>query len=318
MSSVKSNEIIEEILKNFRAGADEIYEKIVAPEIYSVYLHVSDYENIVQKREQIIESAKKALSDEIIRRNEAIEIFEKGIIGKSLAKISDIYNRLSGIFRGKPVKKRIKRKYAEPEKGWRISIDVDTENKCQPGDISIESVIEIRKKTESPNSIKMQIMTMKIDGKSIVTQEAVKIPADRISNDFSQSVVTKFARLPKPKIEAFALIHLKTSNGKMTYKMTQNTFTIGRGDEFHRVDLPIINNDKISHEHLRIDRDESSGKFFVKDLSRNGTKLNGKKLPSVIEKNAGQIRENQTRTELADHSTLLLAEEITLEFEILK
>lgn len=307
MGLVKSNEIIEEVLENFRAGAEDIYEKIVVPEIYWVYLHKSDYEEITQKSERIIEAAKKALTDEVNRMNEAIEIFEKGIVGKSLSKSLELYNRLSGIVRGKPGKKRVKKKYAEPVKGWQISINADVENKCQPGDILIKSIIEFKKEVELQGNKTMRIVTMKIDGKKIVTQEVVENSSDRLSGAISQS---------KAKSDYLALIHLKTPDGKTTYKMTQNTFIVGRGGAAYWVDLPILNNDKISQEHLRIHRDEISGKFFVKDLSRNGTKLNGKKLPSSIEKTDGQVRENQTQTELRDNSTLLLAGEITLEFEL--
>lgn len=315
MSSVKSNDIIEEILENFRAGAEEIYEKIVVPEIYWIYLHKSDFEEISQKSEYIVEASKKALSDEVSRMNEAIDNFEQGVVGKSLSKSLQIYNRLSGILRGKPGRKRIKRKYAEPVKGWQISINADVENKCQPGDILIKSIIQFRKGVELQGNKTMRIVTMRIDGKKFVTQEVVENDDEPFSNGFSHSTPSQPKSLtPEP----FALIHLQNADGKTTYKMTKNTFAVGRGGTTYWIDLPLLNNPKISQEHLRIQRDEDSGKFFIKDLSRNGTKVNGRKLPSSLEKSDGQMRENQIQTELKNRSKIQLAGEIMLEFEIVK
>lgn len=318
MNSVKSNDIIEEILENFRAGAEEIYEKIVVPEIYWIYLHKSDFEEISQKSEHIVDAAKRALRDEVSRMNEAIDIFEKGVVGKSLSKSLEIYNQLSGILRGKPGKKRIKRKYAEPARGWQISINADVENKCQPGDILIKSIIQFRKEVELQGNKTMRIVTMRIDGEKFVTQEVVENNDEQFSDSFSNSIPLQSIKSATNSPRPFALIHLQTLNGKTTYKMTKNTFAVGRGGTTYWIDLPLLNNPKISQEHLRIHREETSGKFFIKDLSRNGTKLNGKKLPSSLEKSDGQMRENQTQTELKNHSKIQLAGEITLEFEIVK
>ena len=318
MNLVKSSEIIEEILENFREGTEEIYEKIIVPEIYWVYLHKSDFEEISQKSDQIVEESKKALSDEIARMNEALDLFESGLVGKSVAKSLEFYNRLSGILRGKPGKKRrIKKKYVEPVRGWQISINADVENKCKPGDILIKSIVQFKKGIELQGNKTMRIVTMRIDGKKVVTQEVVEETDEAVSDEFSQSVLTRPAVSPPKAPQPYALVHLKTPDGKISYKMTKNTFAVGRGGTTYWVDLPILNNSKISQEHLRIHRDKNSGRFFIKDLSRNGTRLNGRLLPSSLEKTNGQTRENQIETELPNYSIIQLAGEITLEFEIL-
>lgn len=316
MSLVKSNDIIEEILENFREGTEEIYEKIVVPEIYWIYLHKNDFEEISLKSERIVEEAKKALSDEIERLNEAIEIFEKGIIGKSVVRSHELYNRLFALLRGKPGKRRIKKRYAEPGKGWQISINADIENRCNPGDILIKSIIQFRKGIELQGNKTMRIVTMRIDGKKVVTQEVVEGKDETDSADNSRSGSTGGSKSEKLEPKILALIHLQSAVGKKTFKMTKNTFAIGRGGTTYWVDLPIIDNPKISQEHLRIHHDEKSGGFFIKDLSRNGTKLNGKKLPSSLEKSDDPTRENQVQTALHDNSTIELAGEILLKFEI--
>lgn len=308
--SLKSNQIIELILDSFRSGAEEIYQDIIVPEVYWVYLNKTDYDEIVAKTDNIVAAAKSALSDEVRRLNHALDVYEKGVVGKGLSKTLELYDHLSGVLRGKPGVKVLRKNYQEPLRGWQISINPDTDENCPPGTVRVKSISGFRKPTELAGHRTMRIVTMKIDGTRVVTEEVVESETkQQFDARFGQ--VGGKSRLP----EAYATIYLQTLSGRTPFKMTQNTFTIGRGGASYWVDLPISANDKISHEHLRIERDKKTGEFFVKDLSRNGTKLNGKKLPSSIERVNGSVRETDTRTSLPDRSTLLLAGEITVSFE---
>lgn len=318
MSSIKSSEIIEAILDNLREGAEPIYQKVVVPEVYWIYLHSTDYEEVKHKSDQIVEEAKKALSDEILLMNQAIEDFEKGVVGKGISKGLAIVNRLSGVLRGKPGKKRfLKKRYSQPAQGWQISINPDVENKCLAGNVLIKSILQFRKGVELQGNKTMRLVTMRIDGKKSVTQEVVQ-ESDVNPKETQTQVVHKTTPTAKPETNLLALIHLLTNDGNTTYKMTKNSFAIGRGGTTYWVDLPIMNNSKVSQEHVRIRYDDQNGKFFIKDLSRNGTKLNGKKLKASIEKSDGVTRETEIQTELHDKSKIVLADEVNLEFEIVK
>ena len=72
------------------------------------------------------------------------------------------------------------------------------------------------------------------------------------------------------------------------------------------MDLPLYASDQVSREHLRLRRDSSSGAFTIRDQSRNGTWLNGRRLT------------NGAEAPLPDRAEIRVAEVITLNFQALK
>jgi pSer/pThr/pTyr-binding forkhead associated (FHA) protein len=58
---------------------------------------------------------------------------------------------------------------------------------------------------------------------------------------------------------------------------------VGRGGEDLSVDLPLYTNDEVSREHLRIRREPATGDFLIRDTSRNGTWLDGRRLDRDVE-----------------------------------
>jgi pSer/pThr/pTyr-binding forkhead associated (FHA) protein len=78
-------------------------------------------------------------------------------------------------------------------------------------------------------------------------------------------------------------IRYEDDSGPQTYLITQNEVSIGRGGEGRWVDLPLYAGEEVSREHLRLRRDPSSGAFGIVDRSRNGTWLNGRRLPRGVE-----------------------------------
>jgi hypothetical protein len=317
MSTVKSNEIIEALLDNLNEGAEEIYQTIAVPEIYWIYLHAKDFQEIQHKSDRIVDEAKKALSDEIKRLNSAINAYEKGIVGQGISRGLALYDHLSGVVCKKPGKRRsVKKKYAEPVKGWQISINADVENMCKEGDIAVKSIIQYGKGIELQGNKTIRLMTMRADDKKIVTREVV----DNTSHDHEQTTViapAEFSSVSSDETKTFALIHLLTAGGRTTYQMKKSTFAVGRGGPAYWVDLPVADDPKISQEHLRIRRDEKTGDFFIKDLSKNGTELNGRKIPSGIERSDGETREIDVQTKLPDKARIVLAGSAVMEFEIL-
>jgi pSer/pThr/pTyr-binding forkhead associated (FHA) protein len=85
--------------------------------------------------------------------------------------------------------------------------------------------------------------------------------------------------------------------------MTQNEISVGRGGEDLWVDLPLYTGDEVSREHLRLRRDPASGTFVIVDKSRNGTWVNGRRLPRGVEE------------ELPDRAEIRVAEALKLSFE---
>jgi pSer/pThr/pTyr-binding forkhead associated (FHA) protein len=70
----------------------------------------------------------------------------------------------------------------------------------------------------------------------------------------------------------------------------------------------------VSREHFRLRRDPATGKFFLKDLSRLGTTINGQKAPSSIEFAGGERRDRNVEAEVPASARIGLADVLFLEF----
>ena len=68
--------------------------------------------------------------------------------------------------------------------------------------------------------------------------------------------------------------------GKHRYLITKGALRVGRGGISPEVDVQVQTSLlDISREHFRLRRDVQSGRFYLADLSRLGTTLNGTPLP---------------------------------------
>ena len=76
-------------------------------------------------------------------------------------------------------------------------------------------------------------------------------------------------------MEAYATIEYEDQTGRQTYRMTKNQIVIGRGGRDYWTDLKLATLPDVSREHVRLRRDAETGEFFIKDLSRLGTSVNG-------------------------------------------
>src|SRR5262249_39850694 len=84
------------------------------------------------------------------------------------------------------------------------------------------------------------------------------------------------------RARVFAEIRYQDETGPQIYSVTQNEILIGRGGEDVWVDLPLYTKEEVSREHLKLRRDPASGAFAAIDQSRNGTWLNGRRLPRGV------------------------------------
>ncbi|HEX6972502.1 MAG TPA: FHA domain-containing protein, partial [Limnochordia bacterium] len=79
-------------------------------------------------------------------------------------------------------------------------------------------------------------------------------------------------------------------------------------------DLKLDTLPDVSREHLRLRRDPATGQFFVKDLSRLGTTVNGEKVPSSIEFAEGEKRDRNVEAPVPKQARIGLAGVVFLEF----
>jgi hypothetical protein len=167
--------------------------------------------------------------------------------------------------------------------GWWIGLFADSESTVPPGDVEIHSELN---DVAQPGY--RGAKTTLIDRTPSVT--SLRVARDRESTRMRGDPV-------------FAEIRYQDDSGPQTFLVTQNEVSIGRGGDEQWVDLALYTSDEISREHLRLRRDPSNGAFKIKDLSRNGTWLNGRRLT------------NNAEVALPDRAEISLAEVVKLSFE---
>jgi hypothetical protein len=179
---------------------------------------------------------------------------------------------------------RTQKTYRTAQNDWWIELYEDGEGAVPPGDVEIHSELA---DVQQPGYR---------GAKTTLIAREPSVTSARVARDRENT------RRQAPRV--FAEIHYRDDTGAQTYFVTQDEVSIGRGGEDLWVDLPLYTTDEVSREHLRLSRDAATGAFLVIDKSRNGTWLNGKRLPRGVE------------AALGDRAEIGVAEVLKLNFEI--
>ena len=114
---------------------------------------------------------------------------------------------------------------------------------------------------------------------------------------------------------AFARIDLHDEGGTRAFEVCSDKTIIGRGGQGVWVDLKVVGPTEISQEHVRIRREPATGEFFIKDLSRNGTTVNGERIPGGVAYDGDMKREIEGHeTRLPPQAEIVLADSVRLTF----
>jgi hypothetical protein len=113
---------------------------------------------------------------------------------------------------------------------------------------------------------------------------------------------------------AYARIAYKDDSGTKEFWVTKEEIVIGREAPDVWVDLRLDTSLDVSREHARLRR-EDGGAFRIKDLSKLGTTVNGKPLPSSLEGAGETVRDLDRWVELPDRARIGLAGIVFLDFE---
>ena len=189
-------------------------------------------------------------------------------------------------------------KVVAPEGGWRVEFFENTDDDVEAGDIVIYSELALPAKQEyGAGSMTKRINTRRLAGELTASQKYEE-------------------RLPETKeMEAFAIIDYQDQTGRQTYRMAKNQIVIGRGGRDYWTDLKLNTLPDISREHVRLRRDAESGEFFIKDLSRLGTSVNGEKIPTSVEYVDGEKRDKNVEVKLPATARIGLADVVFLDFK---
>jgi hypothetical protein len=181
--------------------------------------------------------------------------------------------------RGTPVKQcRI------AQSDWWIELFADTEGAVPAGDVEIHSELN-----DAVQPGYRGVKTTLIDREPSVT--AARVERDREST----------RRQPD---RVFGEIRYQDDSGPQTFFITQNETSVGRGGQDLWVDLPLYTGEEVSREHFKLLRNPKNGTFAILDQSRNGTWINGKRVPRDVEH------------AVPDRAEIGVAEVLKLHFEI--
>lgn len=275
-----ARDIILEIVRNMREGLEPLHYSTLPPSIYQVYLHPDDLERLRGIVPRIVEEARRALDAEF-------ESLNRASLGERLK-----------------IARRDLPKVSAPEGGWQIGFHENTDDDVEPGDIVVNSELASPAKTEFGAGS----MT-----KRIATRRLASAPAGAESAARTSYQPAAAAPIP-PEAGAFAIIEYQDNGGRKTFSMTKNQIVVGRGGRDYWTDLKLDTLPDVSREHFRLRRDPETGQFFLKDLSRLGTTIDGRPVPSSIEVVEGEKRDRSLETPVPDRARIGLADVLFLEF----
>jgi len=185
-----------------------------------------------------------------------------------------------------------------PEGGWQIQIVEDTDEETAPGDITISSELALPAKDEfGSGSMTKRIATRRMGGVQSTKQSYEPAPA---------------APLPANTV---AVIEYEDGGGRRTYHMTKDAIVVGRGGRDYWTDIKLETLPDVSREHFRLRRDPASGQFFLKDLSRLGTTIDGERAPSSLEFDGAEKRDLNREVAVPAKSRIGLAGVVFLDFQ---
>lgn len=279
-----AREIILEIVRNMREGLEPLHFSTLAPSLYHVYLHPDDMERLRGIVPRIVDEARRALDGEL-------ESLNRATLGE----------RLKVARRGEP-------KITPPEGGWQIQILENTDDDVAPGDIVIYSELALPAKSGlGSGSMTKRIATRRMSGEQSVSAQYAPAEAPAAASGAAPAASSAGG-------SGYAVIEYDDSGGHKVYEVTKDQIVVGRGGRDYWTDLKLETLPDVSREHFRLRRDPASGKFFLKDLSRLGTTINGDKAPSSVEFSDGEKRDLNVEVPVPDRARIGLAGVVFLEF----
>lgn len=179
-----------------------------------------------------------------------------------------------------------------PAGGWRVEFFQNNDDDVQLGDVVIQSELAMPTRPEyGAGSMTKRIATRRMGGVETASQQYQERPRD-----------------------VLATIEYQDNTGRQTYHMTKNQIVIGRGGRNYWTDIKLETLPDVSREHVRVRHDPETGKFYLKDLSRLGTTINGEKAPSSIDFSSGEKRDQNVEVALPAEARIGLADVVFLEF----
>ncbi|HVT58489.1 MAG TPA: FHA domain-containing protein [Thermoanaerobaculia bacterium] len=278
-------DVILAVAENMRSSLEPLVTKTVAPSLYQVYLHATDYERLRTIFGELEAEAKELLGRELAALNR-----------RSSPRLGRLLDRLS---RGRPRDPgedgrppKAAPQFVAAEGRWFIRFQEDPNGLLQPGDVQVVSEF-----AQQP-----------------AAGYGSGAPTHRISTTRRLGRATSQRESAEPGA-AFARISYKDDAGSREFWMVKDEIVIGRDAPDVWVDVRLETSLDVSREHARLRRLPESGAFQIKDLSKLGTTVNGKPLPPSLEAAGEGARDLDRWIDLPDRARLGLAGIVFLDFE---
>jgi hypothetical protein len=275
-SALTGDDIITELIRNIDIGLFKVGHTVLLPCRFNVYLHEQDFELIQPIAGVVRREAKQALNEHLERLNKARQ--ELGFMKKL---------RLAT-----PIAKP---EYKILEQDWSVEFHRGEEDRLRPGEMEIYSDLGTEQKAELGVGAKT----------TFVKRHTVEEPS---APDLKMN--------SKASAQAFATLRYSDARGEKVFAMTREEIVIGRGGKAVWVDLKLEGPPDISREHCRIRREPGTGTFFIKDLSQYGTAVNGRAIPTSIERSEQSDRiDRNIEVPLPQTAKIVLADVLAIDFE---
>jgi FHA domain len=283
-------DVILAIAENMRSSLEPLVTKTIAPSLYQVYLHSTDYERLRTLFGELEGEARELLARELARLNRGATPVADRLLGP----LRNLARRRQGRAADATStgRRAVAPRFISAEGRWFIRFQEDPNGVLEPGDVQVVSEFAQQPAAGYGSGAPThRISTTRRLGRS-VTQRETADPA-----------------------AAYARISYKDDSGSREFWVVKDEIVIGRDAPDVWVDLRLETSLDVSREHARLRRLPDSGAFRIKDLSKLGTTVNGKSLPSSLEGNGEAERDLDRWTDLPDRARIGLAGIVYLDFE---
>jgi hypothetical protein len=276
------------------------------PTVFYVYLHPTDYDRIEGIVPRLVAELQQALSDEIGRINQGRDRGNKGSAGTGVSgKAAGLLARLIAREEAPPIE--------IPPAGWEVHVNADRNGGLQPGHLGIDSMLQLPAPAEFGGPATTRIV------KSVLTETGrISTTIDGITPDARRATAVGGGATtvagPATDLRERAVLTYADEQGPHAFSMRKDTLSVGRGGSSVWVDVQLITSSKVSREHFRLRRDQTSGQFFIQDVSNWGTAVDGIAIPSAVKGPDGVLRAG-TEHPLPASARIELAGAMVIQFD---
>ena len=321
--AVIADEIIESILSSLRQGIEDLYTRRLAPKLFRVHLHSSDFARLEGIFRELQGDAHRALDESLdsfnqSRRGSWLECFKRWFHGRSPESW--------------PGEERVRLPFCQsrgqlqplikPEGGWQITFHHNEDPTGRPGEIIIDTVLfnplspsvageGVPRKSARVIYRTRQPGRASASGQPLGTRSPHPLALD------SPTVREKLTQILRAKERGgdqpvFAWLEFEERGERKSCPMTRRSIMVGRGSKEIQPDVQLPPLPGISREHFQIRMQE--GIFLIQDLSKFGTMVDGYPIPNPLRTATHDPNQTDLWVALPRRCRITLASVLSLEF----